>query len=106
MCLPEVVSVSVNVLMDLQHPVTAVPVFKHTDRQSGRQRRQTHRQYSTDDDSALSAGDLDEGISGSLEMFGKLLIYLQLHPKKVLRILILSSDVLLWPSNTTKVGCN
>lgn len=56
--MPEVVSVSVNVLMDLQHPVTAVPDFlKRTDRKTS---GQTHRRLGIDDDSVLSAG----GFSG------------------------------------------
>lgn len=53
MCLPEVVSAAVSVLMDLQPPVSAVPVFfKSTDRHTDG--------YSIDDDSALPTGGLNK----------------------------------------------
>lgn len=52
--MPEVVSVSVNVLMDLQHPVTAVSVFfSFKARRQKDKHRLTNRR---DDGSLLSAG--------------------------------------------------
>lgn len=57
MSLPEVVSVTV--LMEFMHPVTALPVFLSS---------QTDRQYSIDD-SAGSTGGLNRGTSDFLEYF-------------------------------------
>lgn len=54
--MPEVVSGSENVMMDLQHPA-AVPDFL-AQRWTSMQKRRIERQFDTKDDSSLCAGGL------------------------------------------------